>query len=67
VCAPCRLAKHRLSIDKQSSAYSGICDTLPTSAFGTPRILLWRFMEFWTRILLVVGWIGSPLLGLASS
>jgi hypothetical protein len=40
--------------------------TLPTSAFGTPRPLLLRFMVFQTRILSGVGWIGSPLLGLAS-
>jgi hypothetical protein len=40
--------------------------TLPTSAFGTPRLLLWRFMVFQTRILPGVSWIGSPLLGLAS-
>jgi hypothetical protein len=56
-----------LRIDKQSSAYSGICDTLPTSAFGTPRPLLWLFMDFQTQILSGVGLIGSPLLGLASS
>jgi hypothetical protein len=40
--------------------------TLLTSAFGTQRLLLWRFMVFQTRILPGVGWIGSPLLGLAS-
>jgi hypothetical protein len=40
--------------------------TLPTSAFGTLRLLLWCFMVFQTWILLGVGWIGSPLLGLAS-
>jgi hypothetical protein len=39
---------------------------IPTSAFGTPRLLLWLFMVFQTRILPGVGWIGSPLLGLAS-
>jgi hypothetical protein len=39
---------------------------LPTSAFSTPRILLWLFMDFQTRILPGVGCIGSPLLGLAS-
>jgi hypothetical protein len=32
----------------------------------TPDFGLWRFMVFQTRILLGVGWIGSPLLGLAS-
>jgi hypothetical protein len=37
-----------------------------TSAFGTPRPLLWLFMVFRMRILPDVGWIGSPLLGLAS-
>jgi hypothetical protein len=39
-----------LRIGKQSSAYSGACVTLPTSAFGTPCLLLWRFMVFQTRI-----------------
>jgi hypothetical protein len=38
----------------------------PTSAFGNPRPLLWLFMFFQMRILPGVGWIGSPLLGLAS-
>jgi hypothetical protein len=56
-----------LRISKRLSAYSGTCVTLPTSVFGTPRLLLWRFMVFLTRILPGVGWIGSPLLGLASS
>jgi hypothetical protein len=56
-----------LRIGKQSSTYSGICDTLLTSAFGTPRYPLWRFMDFRMWILPDVGWIGSPLLGLASS
>jgi hypothetical protein len=37
-----------------------------TSAFGTSRLLLWRFMVFQTRILPGVSCIGSPLLGLAS-
>jgi hypothetical protein len=39
-----------------------------TPDFGlcTPRPLLWRFMVFQTWILPGVGWIGSPLLGLAS-
>jgi hypothetical protein len=46
--------------------YSGTCVTLSTSAFGTRRLLLWRFMVFHMRILLGVSWIGSPLLGLAS-
>jgi hypothetical protein len=48
------------------STYLGICDILPTSAFGTPRLVLWRFMDFLTQILPSVSWIGSPLLGLAS-
>jgi hypothetical protein len=39
---------------------------LPTSTFGTPRPLPWLFMVFRMRILPGVGWIGSPLLGLAS-
>ena len=56
-----------LRIGKQSSVSLGICDTLPTSAFGTPSLLLWSFTVFQTRILPGVGWIGSPLLGLASS
>jgi hypothetical protein len=55
-----------LRIGKRSSTYSGTCITLPTSAFGTPCLLLWLFMVFQTRILPGVGWIGSPLLGLAS-
>jgi hypothetical protein len=55
-----------LRIGKRSSAYSGTFVTLPTSAFGTPRPLLWCFMVFQTWILPGVGWIGSPLLGLAS-
>jgi hypothetical protein len=38
----------------------------PDFGFGIPRPLLWRFMAFKTRILPGVGWIGSPLLGLAS-
>jgi hypothetical protein len=40
-----------------------------TPDFGLwyPRLLLWRFMVFQTRILSGVGWIGSPLLGRASS
>jgi hypothetical protein len=45
---------------------SGTCVTLPILAFGTPRPLLWRFMVFRMWILPGVGWIGSPLLGLAS-
>jgi hypothetical protein len=55
-----------LRIDRRSSAYSGTCVTLPTSAFGTLCLLLWRFMVFQTQILPGVGWVGSPLLGLAS-
>jgi hypothetical protein len=49
-----------------SEAIFCTCVTLPTSAFGTPRLLHWRFMVFQTRILLGVGWIGSPPLGLAN-
>jgi hypothetical protein len=56
-----------LRIGKQSSAYSGICDTIPTSASGTPRLLLWLFMDFRMQIFPDVSLIGSPLLGLASS
>jgi hypothetical protein len=56
-----------LRIGKRSSAYSGTCVTLPTSAFGTTRLLLRRFMVFQTWILPGVSWIGSPLLGLANS
>jgi hypothetical protein len=55
-----------LRIGKRSSAYSGTCVTLPTLAFGTPHLLLWLFMFFHMRILPGVGWIGSPLLGLAT-
>jgi hypothetical protein len=55
-----------LCISKQSSASSGICDTLPTSAFGTPRLLILHFTTFQMRILLGDSWIGSPLLGLSS-
>jgi hypothetical protein len=56
-----------LHIGKQSSAYSSICDILSTSAFGTSRLLLWLLVVFQKQILLGVGWIGSPLLRLASS
>jgi hypothetical protein len=56
-----------LHINRQSSSYSGICDTLWTSAFGTPYLLLWCFMDFQMRILPDVGWIGCPLLGLTNS
>jgi hypothetical protein len=56
-----------LRIDRHSSVYSGTCVTLPTSAFGTPRLIPWRFMVFQKRILPGVSWIRSPLLGLASS
>jgi hypothetical protein len=56
-----------LCIGKRSSAFLVICDILPTSAFGTLRLLLWLFMVFETWILPGVGWIGSPLLGLVSS
>jgi hypothetical protein len=65
----CALVFRRLQgirIGKRSSAYLGTCVTLPTSTFGTLRLLLWRFMVFYMQILPGVGWIGSPLLGLAS-
>jgi hypothetical protein len=58
---------HGLRIGKRSSAYSGTCVTLLTLSFGTPLLLLWLFMVFQTQILSGVGWIGSPLMGLASS
>jgi hypothetical protein len=64
----CALVFRRLQgirIGKRSSAYLGTCVTLPTSTFGTLRLLLWRFMVFQMQILPGVGWIGSPLLGLA--
>jgi hypothetical protein len=67
VCALVFKCLQGLRIGKQSSAYSGICDTLPTSAFGTLHPLLWLFMVSQMRILSGVSWIGSPLLGLASS
>jgi hypothetical protein len=66
VCALVFKRLQGLRIGKKSSIYSGICVTLPTSSFGTPHLLLWRFMVFQTRILPGVGWTGSPLLGLAS-
>jgi hypothetical protein len=66
VCALVFKCLQGLRIGKQSSAYSSTCVTLPTSAFGTPRLLLWRFTFLQTRILPGVSWIGSPLLGLAS-
>jgi hypothetical protein len=66
VCALIFKRLRGLRIGKQWSEFSGTCVTLPTSAFGTPRPLLWCFMVFQTRILSGVGWIGSPLLGLAS-
>jgi hypothetical protein len=59
-------ASSRTSHRQAVSEFSGTCVTLPTSAFGTPRPLLWRFMVFRMRISPGVGWIGSPLLGLAS-
>jgi hypothetical protein len=65
----CALVFKRLQgllICKQSSAFLGICITLPTSTFGTLRLLLWLFMVFQMLILPGVDWIGSPLLGLAS-
>jgi hypothetical protein len=66
VCALVFKCLQGLRIGKRSSAFSGTCVTLPTSAFGTPRLLLWLFMVFQTWILPGVGWIGSPLLGLVS-
>jgi hypothetical protein len=54
---------HRQGVNE----FSGICVIHPTSAFGTPRLLLWLFMVFHTRIFLGVSWTRSPLLGLASS
>jgi hypothetical protein len=66
VCALVFKRVHGLRIGKRSSTYSGTCVTLPTSAFGTLRLLLWCCMVFQTWILPGVGWIGSPLLGLAS-
>jgi hypothetical protein len=66
LCA-CFQVSPRTSHRKWSSAYSSTCITLPTSAFSTPRLLLWRFMVFQTRIMPGVGWTGSPLLGLATS
>jgi hypothetical protein len=41
-------------------------DRCVSPAFGTPRPLLWRFLVFMMQILPGVGWITSPLLGLAS-
>jgi hypothetical protein len=66
VCALVFKRLQGLRIDRRSSAYSGTCITHLNSAFGTLRLLLWCFMVFQTRILPGVGWIGSPLLGLAS-
>jgi hypothetical protein len=66
VCALVFKRLQGLRIGKWSSAYSGTCVTLPTSAFGTLHLLFWRFMVLQTWILPGVGWIGSPLLGLAS-
>jgi hypothetical protein len=40
VCALIFKRLQGLRISKRSSAYSGTCVTLPTSAFGTPRLLL---------------------------
>jgi hypothetical protein len=48
-------ASLRTSHRQWSSAFSGICITLPTSAFGTPRHFLWCFMVFHTWILSGVG------------
>jgi hypothetical protein len=59
-------ASPRTSHQQAVKRFLGTCITLPTWAFGTPRPLLWRFMVFRMRILPGVGWIGSPLLGLAS-
>jgi hypothetical protein len=66
VCALIFKRLQGLRIGKRWSEFLGTCVTLPTSAFGTPRLLLRRFMVFQTRILPGVGWIGCPLLGLAS-
>jgi hypothetical protein len=55
------ITSHRKAVKRIFST----CVTLPTSAIGTPRPLLWRFMVFQTWILPGVGWIGSPLMGLA--
>jgi hypothetical protein len=55
VCAVIFKHLQGLRIGKQSSAYSGTCVTLPTSAFGTPRPLPWHFIVFQTRILPGVG------------
>jgi hypothetical protein len=40
VCALVFKRLQGLCIGKRSSAYSGTCVTLPTSAFGTPHLLL---------------------------
>jgi hypothetical protein len=46
VCALVFKCPQGLCIGKRSTAYSGTCVTLPTLAFGTPRLLLWCFMVF---------------------
>jgi hypothetical protein len=66
VCALVFKRLRGLRIGKRWSGFSGTCVTHPTLAFGTPRPPLWLFMVFRMRILPSVGWIGSPLLGLAS-
>jgi hypothetical protein len=66
VCALVFKRLRGLRIGKRWSEFSGTCVTLLASAFGTPCPLLWRFMVFRMHILPGVGWIGSPLLGLAS-
>jgi hypothetical protein len=67
VCALVLKCLQGLLIGKQLSADSGICEILQTLAFGTPRLLLWFFLDFHTWIFLLgVAWIRSPLLGLAN-
>jgi hypothetical protein len=66
VCALVFKLLRGLRIGMRWSAFSGTCVTLPTWAFVTLHPLLWLVMVFQMRILPGVGWIGSPLLGLAS-
>jgi hypothetical protein len=46
VCAIIFKSLQELRIGKRSRAFSGICITLPTLAFGTPHLHLWLFMVF---------------------
>jgi hypothetical protein len=46
VCALVFKRLRGLRIGKRWSKFSGTCITLPTSAFGIPRPLLWRFTVF---------------------